>query len=44
MTTAVRPRDQGRLGLAVRPLTPQERDQAGVPGGLLVEDARGTGR
>lgn len=32
--------DQGRLGLAVRPLTPQERDQAGVPGGLLVEDAR----
>jgi serine protease Do len=33
--------DHGRLGLAVRPLTPQERDQAGVPGGLLVEDASG---
>jgi serine protease Do len=33
--------DQGRLGLAVRPLTPQERDQAGLPGGLLVEDASG---
>jgi serine protease Do len=33
--------DHGRLGLAVRPLTPQERDQAGVQGGLLVEDASG---
>jgi len=33
--------DHGRLGLAVRPLTPQERDQAGLPGGLLVEDASG---
>ena len=33
--------DRGRLGLAVRPLTPQERDQVGVPGGLLVEDASG---
>ena len=33
--------DHGRLGLAVRPLTPQERDQVGVPGGLLVEDASG---
>ncbi len=32
--------DQGRLGLSVRPLTPQERDQAGVPGGLFVEGAR----
>lgn len=32
---------QGRLGLAVRPLNPQERRQAGVSGGLLVEDARG---
>jgi serine protease Do len=31
----------GRLGLAVRPLTPQERDQAGVSGGLLVEDVSG---
>jgi len=33
--------DHGRLGLAVRPLTPEERDQAGVSGGLLVENARG---
>jgi serine protease Do len=35
------PTEQGRLGLAVRPLTPQERDAAGVPGGLLVERASG---
>lgn len=33
--------DQGRLGLALRPLAPQERREAGVEGGLLVEDARG---
>ncbi len=33
--------DQGRLGLAVRPLTPQERQQAGVPSGLLVEQVGG---
>ena len=32
--------DQGRLGLAVRPLTPQERDEAGVSGGVVVESAR----
>jgi serine protease Do len=32
---------QGRLGLAVRPLNPEERQQAGVPGGLLVQDVRG---
>jgi serine protease Do len=32
--------DQGRLGLSVRPLTPQERDEAGVRGGLVVEGAR----
>jgi serine protease Do len=31
----------GRLGLALRPLTPQERAQAGVAGGLLVEQAQG---
>ena len=31
----------GRLGLAVRPLTPDERRQAGVDGGLLVEEAEG---
>jgi serine protease Do len=35
------PNSQGKLGLAVRPLNPQEREQAGVPGGLLVEDSRG---
>lgn len=33
--------DKGRLGLAVRPLTPEERKEANVPGGLLVEDAGG---
>ena len=33
--------DQGRLGLALRPLAPQERREAGVESGLLVEDARG---
>ncbi len=32
---------QGRLGLAVRPLTPDERDQLGAPSGLLVEQASG---
>ena len=30
-----------RLGLLVRPLTPEERSQAGVSGGVVVEDARG---
>ncbi len=33
--------DQGRLGLALRPLAPQERRGAGADGGLVVEDARG---
>jgi serine protease Do len=33
--------DQGRLGLALRPLAPQERREAGVESGLLVEDAQG---
>ncbi|MDP1687406.1 Do family serine endopeptidase [Hydrogenophaga sp.] len=36
--------DQGRLGLALRPLAPQERRAAGLAGqdgGLLVEDAQG---
>jgi serine protease Do len=33
--------DGGKLGLAVRPLTPEERNQAGVSGGLLVKDANG---
>jgi serine protease Do len=32
---------QGRLGLAVRPLEPDEREQAGVSGGLVVEEANG---
>jgi serine protease Do len=27
--------------LALRPLRPEERQQAGVPGGLVVEDAQG---
>jgi serine protease Do len=31
----------GRLGLAVRPLTPDERRQVGVDGGLLIEDVHG---
>jgi serine protease Do len=30
-----------RLGLAVRPLTPEERKEANVAGGLLVEDVNG---
>jgi serine protease Do len=33
--------DHGRLGLAVRPLTPDEKKQASLGGGLLVEDAEG---
>ncbi|MGE0348170.1 Do family serine endopeptidase [Hydrogenophaga sp.] len=34
--------DQGRLGLALRPLAPQERRAVGVAdGGLVVEDAQG---
>ncbi|MCS4511345.1 Do family serine endopeptidase [Xylophilus ampelinus] len=32
---------QGRLGLALRPLQPDERAEAGVAGGLLVQDASG---
>ncbi|MDM0114259.1 DegQ family serine endoprotease [Variovorax sp. J22R133] len=32
---------QGKLGLALRPLQPQERREAGVDSGLVVEDARG---
>lgn len=30
-----------RLGLALRPLNPAERQQAGLPGGLLIQDAGG---
>jgi serine protease Do len=33
--------DKGRLGLSVRPLTPEERKEAKVAGGLLVEDVGG---
>jgi serine protease Do len=33
--------DKGRLGLAVRPLTPEERKEAGVTGGLVVQQATG---
>lgn len=32
---------QARLGLALRPLSPTERRQAGVPGGLMVEQSQG---
>jgi serine protease Do len=32
---------QTRLGLALRPLNPDERQQAGVSGGLVVEEAQG---
>jgi serine protease Do len=32
---------QGKLGLALRPLQPQERNQVGVDAGLVVQDARG---
>ena len=32
---------QARLGLALRPLTQDERAQVGFQGGLLVEDAQG---
>ena len=33
--------DAGRLGLMVRPLSPEERGQVEVPSGLLVEDVDG---
>jgi serine protease Do len=32
---------QGKLGLAVRPLTPSEQEQSGIKDGLLVENADG---
>lgn len=41
-TAGLRPDEQhGRLGLAVRPLNPDEQKEAGVRGGLLVEDVGG---
>jgi len=33
--------EQGRLGVAVRPLSPQERQQAGIANGVVVENATG---
>ncbi len=33
--------EQGKLGLAVRPLAPEEQKQAGVEGGLVVEEVAG---
>jgi serine protease Do len=33
--------DHARLGLSVRPLTQDERTEAGISGGLIVEDAQG---
>lgn len=33
--------DKGRLGLSVRPLTPEERQQADVSGGLVVQESSG---
>jgi len=35
------PSDKSRLGVAVRPLTPEERRQADLKGGVLVEQAGG---
>ena len=35
------PAGPGKLGLSVRPLNPMERAQAGVGGGLLVEESHG---
>jgi serine protease Do len=32
---------QGKLGLALRPLKPEERQESGLSAGLVVEDARG---
>lgn len=33
--------EHGKLGIAVRPLTPEEREEANLKGGLIVEDASG---
>ena len=35
------PRDNGKLGLAVRPLSGEERKELGVASGLVVEDVSG---
>ncbi|HEX5127926.1 MAG TPA: DegQ family serine endoprotease [Rhodocyclaceae bacterium] len=41
LASATAPLEHERLGVAVRPLTPEEKDQANVKGGLLVEQAGG---
>jgi serine protease Do len=41
VASAVVSAETGRLGLAVRPLEPEEQQQAGVEGGLLVEGVGG---
>lgn len=41
VATAASDDGKARLGLAVRPLTPDERSQANVSGGLVVENATG---
>jgi serine protease Do len=33
--------EHGKLGLSVRPLSPEEKSESGLSGGLLVEDAQG---
>jgi serine protease Do len=40
-SAAPRPGEQTHLGLTVRPLTPSERDQAGITHGLAVQAAQG---
>jgi serine protease Do len=40
-TAASEPAEGGKLGLAVRPLTPDERQEVGVSNGLVVSDASG---
>lgn len=40
-TAGVEASPQARLGLSVRPLSPDEREQARVSGGLVVEDVQG---
>ncbi len=41
LASASAPSEHGRLGLAVRPLTPEEKEQANIKGGLLVEEVGG---
>jgi len=39
--SAASPQEHGKLGLALRPLEPQERKDSGLDGGLVVEQASG---